>query len=158
MNSDELPDKDQFERSIKASTVALMRDAFFLLGNQIGAGVAAAGFPQRPAHSSVFAFLALEGSRLTELATKAAMTPQAMAELVDDLQRLGYVTRIPDPRDGRAKLIVYTEYGLENMRVSFGVIQNVEQRLVTLLGADRVAELRSTLTAIVAAADQPDPA
>jgi DNA-binding MarR family transcriptional regulator len=54
-------------------------------------GVVAAGYPRRPAHSSVFAHI--------DLAARANMTPQAMGELVDDLEIRGYVTRRPDRID-----------------------------------------------------------
>lgn len=37
------------------------------------------------------------------------MTPQAMGELVDELEELGYLERRPDPTDRRAKLIVLTD-------------------------------------------------
>ena len=47
--------------------------------------------------------------RLTELATLAGMTKQSVGEIVDDLVDLGYVERIPDPADSRAKLICLTE-------------------------------------------------
>lgn len=51
------------------------------------------------------------GTRLTALAERAQITPQAMGELVDALERHGYVRRVPDPADRRAKLICLTERG-----------------------------------------------
>ena len=41
------------------------------------------------------------------------MTKQSMAQLVAHLERHGYVERIPDPADGRAKLVRATERGRE---------------------------------------------
>jgi len=93
------------------NTADLLGRAWARLGHQIVAGVIAAGYRQRPAHSGVFAHIDLDGTRLTDLANRANMTPQAMGELVDDLERLGYVRRVPDPGDRRAKLIVPTEVG-----------------------------------------------
>jgi len=72
-----------------------------LLGFRIVDGVVGAGFPQKPAHSAVFAQIAPDGSRLTDLARRANMSPQAMGELVDELEQLGYVVRRPDPTDRR---------------------------------------------------------
>ena len=66
-------------------------------GFQIVDGVVGAGFPQKPAHSAVFAQIVPEGSRLTDLARGANMSPQAMGELVDELEELGYVVRRPTP-------------------------------------------------------------
>ena len=86
----------------------------------------AAGFDDhRLVHHNVMAHVTREGIRLTELADRAGMTKQAMSELVLDLERLGYLRREPDPSDGRAKLIRFTEKGLgavEAATVAFGKI------------------------------------
>ena len=89
---------------VPSNTVGMLGRAYGLLGFQIVDGVVGAGFPQKPSHSAVFAQIRPEGNRLTELARGANMTPQAMGELVDELEDLGYVARKPDPTDRRAKL------------------------------------------------------
>ena len=75
----------------------------------------------RPTHGCVFRFVREDGMRLTELAALAGMTKQSVGELVDDLVDLGYVERIPDPEDRRAKLICLTERGSEAQGVGFGL-------------------------------------
>ena len=65
----------------------------------------------RPTHGCVFRFVREDGMRLTELAELAGMTKQSVGEMVDDLVDLGYVERIPDPEDRRAKLICLTDRG-----------------------------------------------
>src|SRR5712691_8835254 len=107
------------------NTADLLGRAWSRLGHQIVAGVIAAGYPQRPAHSGVFAHIDLDGTRLTELANRANMTPQAMGELVDDLEHLGYVRRVPDPSDRRAKLIVPTEVGYGCLQAAFDAISGI---------------------------------
>src|ERR1700742_662607 len=62
----------------------------------------------RPTHGCVFRFVREDGMRLTELATLAGITKQSAGEIVDELARLGYVERIPDPEARRAKLISLT--------------------------------------------------
>ena len=64
------------------------------------------------AHIHITRHLALEGSRLTELASKAGMSKQAMGDLVDQCEAWGLVTREPDPRDARARLVCFTPTGL----------------------------------------------
>ena len=59
----------------------------------------------RPGHGCVFGTIEPDGSRLTDLAERARMTKQTVGEVTTDLERLGYVERVPDPRDGRAKII-----------------------------------------------------
>ena len=79
----------------------MLGQAYSLLGFQIVDGVVGAGYPQKHKHSAVFAQISPDGSRLTGLARKANMSPQAMGELVDELVDMGYVI-VVRPADGRA--------------------------------------------------------
>ena len=99
----------------------------------------------RPTHGCVFRFVRDDGMRLTELARLAGMTKQSVGELVDDLVDLGYVERIPDPEDRRAKLICLTDRGIEAQRVGFGLLADVEDRWAERFGATRMKQLRKLL-------------
>jgi len=132
------------------NTVSLLGRAYSLLGFQIVDGVVGAGFPQKPAHSAVFAQIAPEGSRLTDLARGANMSPQAMGELVDELEQLDYVVRHPDPTDRRAKLIVLTPKGRDCIAAGIATIDGIEQRLTELLGERGHRELQRLLTKVLA--------
>ena len=68
--------------------------------NQVGA-----------AHVHITRHLALNGSRLTDLADAAGMTKQAMGKLVDQCEAWGLVGRATDLRDARAKRVVFTPMG-----------------------------------------------
>jgi DNA-binding MarR family transcriptional regulator len=133
------------------NTVSLLGRAYSLLGFQIVDGVVGAGFPQKPAHSAVFAQIAPRGSRLTHLARGANMSPQAMGELVDELEQLEYVVRHPDPTDRRAKLIVLTPKGRDCIAAGMATIDGIEQQLTQLLGERGHRELRRLLTKVLAA-------
>ncbi|OZM76257.1 MarR family winged helix-turn-helix transcriptional regulator [Pseudonocardia sp. MH-G8] len=63
------------------------------------------------AQCRVFQRIAPDGMRLTDLADQAQLTKQSAGVLVDQLERLGYVRRVPDPTDGRARLIVIEQRG-----------------------------------------------
>jgi DNA-binding MarR family transcriptional regulator len=117
----------------------------------------AAGLEEaRVPHTHVTAYIRAEGSRLTELAAMARMTLPAMAELVDDLERLGIVERRPDTSDGRAKLICLTDAGWEAMRTARGVIAGIEAECATLIGERRFeATARSLDQLLRALADRP---
>ena len=134
------------------NTVSLLGRAYSLLGFQIVDGVVGAGFPQKPAHSAVFAQIVPEGSRLTDLARGANMSPQAMGELVDELEQLEYVVRHPDPTDRRAKLIVLTPKGRDCIAAGMATIDGIEQQLTELLGERGHRELRRLLTKVLAEA------
>ena len=141
-----------------ANTVALLGEAYSALGHKIVAGVVEAGFPQRPAHSGVFAHIDIEGgTRLTELARRANVTPQAMGELVDDLEAMGYVTRRPDPSDRRAKLIALTPRGVACVQAAFETIAGIERHLGELLGERALLGLHEALNRIIAAEGGPTP-
>src|SRR5258708_13880370 len=70
------------------------------------------------AQCRVFQRIAPEGSRLTDLADQAQMSKQSAGVLVDQLERLGYVRRVPDPTDGRARLIVIEQRGRRAVEVA----------------------------------------
>jgi DNA-binding MarR family transcriptional regulator len=65
------------------------------------------------AHIHITRHVALEGSRLTDLARNAGITKQAMGDLVDQCEAWGLVVREPDPRDTRARIVRFTATGLE---------------------------------------------
>lgn len=131
------------------NTVSMLGQAYSLLGFQIVDGVVGAGYPQKPSHSAVFAQISPRGSRLSTLARGANMTPQAMGELVDELEQLGYVERRPDPTDRRAKLIMLTPRGHECIAAGIATIQDIEGRIDQLLGAEGHTELRRLLTELL---------
>ncbi len=127
----------------------MLGQAYSLFGFQIVDGVVGAGFPQKPKHSAVFAQIDPEGSRLTELANRANITPQAMGELIDELEELGYVTRQPDPTDRRAKLIVLTDEGRAAVEAGRQTIIGLEQRITEILGAEGHETLREMLSKLL---------
>jgi len=104
----------------------------------------------RPTHGCVFRFVKGEGMRLTDLAELASITKQSAGEIVDDLAQRGYVERIPDPADKRAKLICLTERGEAAQRHGFGLFAKVEERWMERYGREPIAQLRETLEAIAA--------
>jgi DNA-binding MarR family transcriptional regulator len=79
------------------------------------------------------------------LADRARMTKQSMTELVAHLERQGYVERVPDPADGRAKLVRATYRGREVYAIARDAMRDVQDRLDARLGAERMATLRTLL-------------
>lgn len=99
----------------------------------------------QPSHQVVFASLGTGGARLTDLAARAAMTKQAMGQLVDDLERLGYVERIPDPVDGRAKIVRLTAAGLVFLDDAAEVVSAIWRDYAELCGERELKRLQSRL-------------
>src|SRR3712207_8087895 len=96
---------DTTARAAPPNLGVLLREPFLALTEHIHRRLAEHGHPEvRPAHGAVFPFLDDAGTRVSVLAERAQVTKQSMAELVIHLERHGYVERIPDPTDRRAKL------------------------------------------------------
>ncbi|MDG4823223.1 MarR family transcriptional regulator [Asanoa sp. WMMD1127] len=113
---------------------------------EIFARAAAQGFADaRPRHGAVLAFLDEEGTRPGELARLAGRNKQTMGAIIDELERLGYVRRTPDPADRRAKLIVPTDRGRRFMEITDDFVRQIEQGLAGTLGADRYRDFRDAL-------------
>jgi DNA-binding MarR family transcriptional regulator len=105
----------------------------------------------RIAHGCVFGNIDPEGTRLTELAERARMTKQSVGEVTSDLEQRGYVERVPDPSDGRAKIIRLTERGRAAQALGVGLIDEIEQEWAERFGSERVAALREALEAVTGA-------
>ncbi len=99
----------------------------------------------RPAHYAVLRYLEPEGSRVTELAEAARMTKQSMGELVAHLERCGYVERRPDPRDGRAKIVLLTEAGRRFVDAVTERVAQMEAALAERMGRERLENLAASL-------------
>ena len=99
----------------------------------------------RAPHGNVLQFLDAEGTSVSELARRAQITKQSMAELVAHLERHGYVERVPDPADRRARLVRATARGAEVYAIAREVVAELEQRLTARLGRERFAQLRELL-------------
>lgn len=103
----------------------------------------------RARHGAVLAYLDAEGSRATELADRSGQHKQVIGKLVDELADLGYVERRPDPRDRRAKLIVPTPLGLDQMNRSDALFAALEHRLAQALGEQAFAEFKNAFRQVV---------
>jgi len=99
----------------------------------------------QPAHQAVLTHLRISGTRLTELARRASMSKQAMGQLVDELERLGYVERVPDPTDGRAKIVRFTQVGLELIKDGTDIATAIQREYAELIGKRKLHLLREIL-------------
>jgi len=127
----------------------LMREAFITLNDRVIARLTERGHADvRPAHGTVFQYLDDTGTTVSVLAERAQMTKQAMAELVRHLETHGYLERVPDPNDRRAKLVLPTEKGREVIAIAQNLVPELEDQVTQILGAERATALRTDLNAI----------
>lgn len=107
--------------------------------------VVAAGHPVTLAQARVFQRVDAGGSRLTDLAAAAQVTKQTAGFLVDQLVAGGFVERVPDPTDARARLVRITARGYAAIAVAQSVQAEIEQEWRDHLGAAEVETLREML-------------
>ncbi|QJY45510.1 MarR family transcriptional regulator [Pseudonocardia broussonetiae] len=132
-----------------ANLAVSMREAFIAMNDLVLARLAERGHGDvRAAHAAVFQYLDDTGTTVSTLAERAQITKQAMAELVHHLEARGYLLRTPDPHDRRAKLVRPTERGQEVVAIAQSLVPQLEERITSVLGADRVEALRSDLETI----------
>jgi DNA-binding MarR family transcriptional regulator len=125
----------------------LLREPFRIGSEQLHERLAERGHADvRAPHGNVFQFLDDEGTRVSVLAQRAQVTKQSMAELVAHLEQHGYVERIPDPADGRAKLVRATRRGKQVYAVARQFVAELEQRWTAQLGERKMRQLRRLLT------------
>jgi DNA-binding MarR family transcriptional regulator len=97
------------------------------------------------AQCRVFQRVAADGLRLTDLADQSQMSKQSAGVMVDQLERLGYVRRAPDPADGRARLIVIEERGQRAVAVAHVTFEEIMSEWQAYLGTRNFASLQQIL-------------
>jgi DNA-binding MarR family transcriptional regulator len=102
----------------------------------------------RPALARLMVFIRWEGSRITDIARAQDVSKNAVGQLVSELEELGYVERVPDPADGRAKIVRYTDRGRALIADAAAIAEELDARIESIIGPERLAELRTTLADI----------
>jgi DNA-binding MarR family transcriptional regulator len=142
--SSRLPDTSA--RKTPENLAILLREPFRVGTELLHQRFAERGHPDiRPPHGNVMQFLDDEGTRVSVLSERAQMTKQSMAELVAHLERLGYVERVPDPADGRAKLVRATKQGRQLYAIAREVVAEIEADWTKRLGKAKMRQLRELL-------------
>ncbi len=97
------------------------------------------------AQARVFQRIAPDGSRPGELAEATQLSKQTLGSILDQLEGAGYVVRVPDPSDGRARLVTITSKGRELVELSLPVVRAIEDSWTRHLGPARTRQLREAL-------------
>ncbi|GHH63827.1 MarR family winged helix-turn-helix transcriptional regulator [Lentzea cavernae] len=113
--------------------------------NRVLAAVVEAGFEITQAQARVLMRVGPDGTRLTELAEAAQVTKQTAGFLVDQLEKAGYVERVPDPSDGRARLVRVTAKAEEAVPVANAEMARIEAEWEQHIGRRRMTQLREAL-------------
>lgn len=140
----------KLEAAKRASTAQLLFKCARLLNERAIATLPVADETRpRAAHMALFPHVDLEhGTRLTTLADKLGVSKQAVAQLVDDLEAMGVMARVPDPDDGRAKRVVFTDKGRAAMLDGLAHLRDIEKDLTRAVGRETMASLHQALLAL----------
>jgi len=139
--------------------IGLFLDAAHAMVAELVERLEAAGFSDiRPAHSRLFESLDADGTRVAMLAARAQMTHQSMSELVAAMEAAGYVERVPDPRDRRARLVRLTPRGEAMMAIALAEIAAIQERWLRRIGDGPADGLPAALAAALTDAPPPEAA
>jgi DNA-binding MarR family transcriptional regulator len=143
----ETRDRDPLERT---ELTFLLGMAFQLVLSEFVSRVNAAGYAElRPVHGLVFQALKGAGATSSELAEKLGVTKQAAGQIIDDLEKRGYVERRPHPAGGRRKLVVLTDKALDHLSVAGRILHQLEGQLTKQLQDVGLDVPRAELAAII---------
>src|SRR4051794_14619345 len=130
----------------EANVGLLLFIAYRAMEKRVLDAVVEEGFDITPAQARVFQRIGPDGTRLSELAEQAHVTKQTAGFLVDQLERAGYVERVPDPTDARARLVRIAERGRKAIPIASAVVAEVEAEWTAYIGKRRMAQVRDALT------------
>ncbi|UPK75851.1 MarR family winged helix-turn-helix transcriptional regulator [Nocardioidaceae bacterium SCSIO 66511] len=103
----------------------------------------------RPVHGFAMQAIGLDGATASEVGRRLGVTKQAAGKTIDGLERLGYVTRTADEHDARRKVVVLTDAGIDVLRRSAAIFDDLRARWVRTLGEGRVDALEADLRKVV---------
>ncbi|APB01599.1 hypothetical protein NS506_07579 [Nocardia seriolae] len=106
-----------------------------------------------PSHIRLLGNVDTEGTRLIVLAGRIGTTRQAVSQLAAELERRGYLERIPDQGDRRATLVRHTAQGRGLLNTALTEMSDIEAGYEHIIGPDAMRSLKESLQAIAAAAD-----
>jgi DNA-binding MarR family transcriptional regulator len=125
---------------------ATMRVVWQWVRDRIYAGVVAAGYDDlNAAHVGLWTYPGIDGLRPSQLAERAGITRQSVNDLLGHLERQGYLERVPDSADGRARVIRLTSEGRRLGRTIHAEARAAQLRIEEILGPRRFAQLHGSL-------------
>lgn len=114
---------------------------------ELAKGLQKKGFKSvRSSHISLLRHIDMEGTGITEIAQRAGITKQAVGQMVTVCKNLKLVKVVDDPKDRRAKIVTFTQYGRKLISEERSVIEKVDASVRDRLGERDFERLRAALT------------
>ncbi|MGW5735489.1 MULTISPECIES: MarR family winged helix-turn-helix transcriptional regulator [Streptomyces] len=128
----------------------LLFAGFRTLIDRLHAELARQGHPDvRPAHGFAMQAIGVRGASASEVGRRLGVSKQAAGKTVDRLIALGYAHRTDDPADARRKLIRLTPHGVDALRRSAAVFDELHAEWAGRLGAEHLRAMEDGLRAVV---------
>lgn len=140
----------KLERAKQGSVGQLLLKAARLWNEEAVSRIQKTNPALRSSHTRLLPHIDLEGTKLTDLATRMGVTKQAAGELVNELEAEGLLERIADPSDRRAKLIRFTAKGRKALLSGVALLTAMEVELAENIGKARMKALGDTLARLIA--------
>ncbi len=146
---------DKSLKKLRIDTVIRMcRRLERLFGDRIQSHLHALGYEDVPAAAvSLLPLLEGKGVRPVTLASKLKISKQAVQQSLKPLEQSKYVETVPDPSDGRGKLVKLTESGETLLLTMHKVKQSVQDELRGQIGKKTFRKMEESLNEIEAILD-----
>lgn len=107
----------------------------------------------QPAWIGVLGNVDTEGTRVSTIAERTGRSKQATGQLLNGIERAGFVQKMADNSDGRAVLVGHTTSGRRLLADALAAMADIEAGYEAILGPTRMRTLKKTLADLSAAAD-----
>jgi len=128
----------------------LLFGGFRTLIDRLHAELARQGHPDvRPSYGFAMQAVGVQGTTASEIGRRLGVSKQAAGKTVERLEALGYAERADDPEDARRKIVRLTEHGIDALRRSAEIFDQLRAEWVVAVGAERMRALETDLRAVV---------
>ncbi|WP_317931974.1 MarR family winged helix-turn-helix transcriptional regulator [Halioxenophilus sp. WMMB6] len=124
----------------------LLLRGFHWMDDGLQRGLQSKGWPEITHAQSMLIIAVGEGiNRPSDIAKYLGVSRQAVHQSLNEIVKMGILEMLPDPTDGRAKVVSVSEDAQPMVMDARKVNSNLEKSLAKQLGVDRVKMLREIL-------------
>jgi len=128
----------------------LLFGGFRTLIDRLHAELARQGHPDvRPSYGFAMQAIGVQGATASEVGRRLGVSKQAAGKTVERLEALGYAERADDPDDARRKIVRLTAHGIDALRRSAEIFDQLRAEWAGTVGVERMRALETDLRAVV---------